>query len=449
MVDAGSIWVYLRLNADGLTTGLTRAKAGLVEWRDETNANTCDMLKWGSAITATLAPLAAATAAYVAATEKYERMATELRDLSYTTDISTQQLQRMQYAALLSNTSNQTLSMSLNTLTLRMNDYGDSTKAADKAFRDLGVDPTGKRPDQVFKEIASAIVSIEDPTHRAAVGEALMGKGWKEMLLYMETYIKDADKIAKAPVWTDDQNQKLIDAKTRIDNLSNSVTILAGSVLAYYETLSQENEAMNSNPSYLEQWLGNTFGDKSGGRKGAGGRGGEISPSASPATPDNSWASAIFGGESEGHIDTALEGIENITDALKDQKNAIDDLTEARKELNDITKDYAQSQEDLDKDYARQLSMVNTRDVSAVMNLSKRHQFAEEDLVTGYQRESAAQQIVINKAQEGVDIAGGKVAKAAMGFALTINGNVTVNGDKSLERKLNDEYKNTGGTVRP
>lgn len=257
-MDAGSIWIKLGLDATSLNAGLASAKVSLVKWRDETNASTKSMAKWGAAIGATIAPILAVSTAAYAATMKFGAMAQELEDLSYTTGLTTQKIQQLQYAATLSGTEFSMVSGALNKLSLSIADAGDETTAASKAFKEIGVTTDGRTIDEVFDDTALALVSMKNTTERNRIAMDLYGKSWKDLLPYMQTYTEKAEEIKKHPVYSDEERQALIDAKIEWEKLGDSVTIYTGKAIAATEKT--QNLLRNLNPIYLALFGGNDGG---------------------------------------------------------------------------------------------------------------------------------------------------------------------------------------------
>jgi hypothetical protein len=184
--------LYVKIGADttGLEAGLAKTKLDLTKWRDETNASTKDMASWGAAIGATVAPMLAVGAAAYGLIEKYGGMAQQLKDLSITTGLTTQKLQELQWAAVLSGTSFDRAAFAITNLNFKMQEATDKSSAAYDAFYKLGVNPEGKTPDQVFEATALALSHIEDPTKRATLANELYGRTWREILPFIESYQK-------------------------------------------------------------------------------------------------------------------------------------------------------------------------------------------------------------------------------------------------------------------
>jgi hypothetical protein len=238
------LWIKIGLDTTQLEQGLTKTKASLTEWRDETNANTRDLAKWGQAIGAATAPLLAFGAAAVVAIEKYGAMADNINDLALSLDVSTDKIQHFQKAAVLSGTDMGTVSQSLGKLSISMGEFDNKTSAAAKAFERLGIDPSGRGMDEVFDETALALYRMEDTTQRNAIAMDLYGKSWKDMLPYIETYVEKQDEIQSSPTMSREELQNLEDAKIAWDNLGQSAFMATGKILAFVEnSFSQETMA--------------------------------------------------------------------------------------------------------------------------------------------------------------------------------------------------------------
>lgn len=228
------MWVRLTLKND-LTAGLTQATKGLTTWRDETNKNTLELGKWAAALGATVAPYVAIGAAVYGAIEKYGAMAQQLKDLSYQTGLSTTKLQQLQYAATLSGANFDRVSMAVGSMNLKIAESADKTSTAAKAFTGLGINPSGKSPDEIFEEIASALIKIEDPTKRAVLANELLGRGWREMLPFMQDYIDKKKEIAAHETISYEDLQTLADYKSTVDGITSSLNMMIAKLVVAAE----------------------------------------------------------------------------------------------------------------------------------------------------------------------------------------------------------------------
>jgi hypothetical protein len=344
-------------------TGLLTAKKDLTTWRDQTNENTRDLVKWGSAISATVAPILAVGTAIYSMQEKYGAMAAQITDLSYTTGLSTDKIQQLQFAAVLSNTAFSSVTTGVNQLTLSIAKAGDVSSDAGKAFTALNISPRGKTYDQVFEDTVSALVSMKDETRRNEIAMTLYGRSWKEMLPFMDDYIKNKTKIQSSPMFSAQELQDLKDAKASLDALSASATIYAGKVVAmgdkelerdlmliraytkaghldfkgfYDEVMTYRDKEIQKETNKLQELYGHK---------------------------DLTGSNEILS-EQEKKIELTNEEIE----AQKKLKAATDDLISAE-----------QRRADTNKQFSRDLATIDQMDTAAVRNLIVQHKYDIED----------------------------------------------------------------------
>lgn len=97
----------------------------------------------------------------------------KLNDLSKSTAISVEDLSGLAHAAKQSGTDLDGIAKSVNKLSVEMGKDPER-------YRRLGV--TAREPIEAFKQLADAIVSIEDPQKRAAVAQAALGKSWQDAM---------------------------------------------------------------------------------------------------------------------------------------------------------------------------------------------------------------------------------------------------------------------------
>jgi hypothetical protein len=137
-----------------------------------------------------LAPVSAAAAAaltgIVGLTVKAGMAADELNTLAKQTGLSTETLQKFQYATDLIDVPLETLTGSLTKLTRTMGAAQDGNKQAVATFEQLGVaitDETGKLRDNeaVFQDVIAALGGMENETERNIMAMALMGKSAQDL----------------------------------------------------------------------------------------------------------------------------------------------------------------------------------------------------------------------------------------------------------------------------
>lgn len=145
------------------------------------------------AAAASAAAVAAAAAAAVKIVKSFANMALEagkaadeLTTLSKQTGLSTDELQRYQFAADRIDVSLDTITGSMTKLTRNMSSASKGSKTASEAFAKLGVavtDSNGELRDrnEVFRETIKALGKIENVTERDAVAMDIFGKSAQEL----------------------------------------------------------------------------------------------------------------------------------------------------------------------------------------------------------------------------------------------------------------------------
>jgi hypothetical protein len=409
----GALWVVLGLQDDasaqleaanakmeGSTTKTVGKMSGsLTNWRDNVNRSNAEMAKWAAAIGSYVAPAAAAVAIAVAEVNKFGNIADDINDLSYATGLSTRKIQELQYAATLSNTEFSAVTGGIKLFTLAIAEAKDKSSGAAKAFAALGVVTEGRSYDQIWEDTARAIASVEDETTRAALANTLYGRGWQEMVPYIHDYVQDAEKIKGIDYLTDEQLADFEESKAQLDALGYKLTILEGKVVSFF--LANRGRLFDLDKA-VEDW---SQGPETPGST-------DLGKSPTPKVPTNAAdaGSAVLDGMSaadaraaylEGHTIPALQkaydtlkasgtsSAEEIDAAyiqLQEAKEQLIRLTEDQtdsektlaKTVGDVEKEY-QRLEDINRDFQREMSITNPRDVARVRDLNIRHQWAVED----------------------------------------------------------------------
>ena len=409
----GALWVVLGLQDDasaqleaanakmeGSTTKTVGKMSGsLTNWRDNVNRSNAEMAKWAAAIGSYVAPAAAAVAIAVAEVNKFGNIADDINDLSYATGLSTRKIQELQYAATLSNTEFSAVTGGIKLFTLAIAEAKDKSSGAAKAFAALGVVTEGRSYDQIWEDTARAIASVEDETTRAALANTLYGRGWQEMVPYIHDYVQDAEKIKGIDYLTDEQLADFEESKAQLDALGYKLTILEGKVVSFF--LANRGRLFDLDKA-VEDWTQKpeTPGSPDQGK------------SPTPQVPTNAAdaASAVLEGMSvadarAAYLETyTIPALQKAYDALKSSGTgsaaeidaAYIQLQEAKEQLIRLTEDQTDSEktlaktvgdvekeyqrlEDINRDFQRELSITNPRDVARVRDLNIRHQWAVED----------------------------------------------------------------------
>jgi hypothetical protein len=421
----GALWVVLGLQDDAsaqleaanakmeksTSKSVGKMSGSLTDWRDNVNKSNGEMAKWATAIGSYVAPAAAAVAIAVAEVNKFGNIADGINDLAYSTGLSTRKVQELQYAAAISNTQFSTVTGGIKLFTMAIVEAKDESSEAAKAFAALGVTTIGRSYDQIWEDTARAIASVEDETTRAALANTLYGRGWQEMVPYIHDYVQNADKIKGIDYLTDEQLDDLEEAKAQLDALGYKLTLVEGGVVAFFANLNSEGNKFEVEDTVLDRLLA--------------GKGFQESfmpwqtpqeePGKTPAKPPiptnaADVASAIVEGMSATDAKAAylerytIPGLQKAYDALKasgvasaeDISAAYIQLQEAKEQLIRLTEDQTNSEktlaktvggveseyqrlEDINRDFQREMSITNPRDVARIRDLNIRHQWAVED----------------------------------------------------------------------
>lgn len=424
------LWVAIRLKTDDFYFALDKTRYGLTEWRDETNKNSLEMARWGAAFGAVSAPIIAVGVAAYSTIEKFGGMAQEIKDLSYTTGLSTQKIQELDYAATLSGTNFSTAIGGIENFTVAIGKAADASSEYGKAFATLGVTTSGRTTDQVLEDTFKALVNTRDETERNTLAMALFGKSWKEMIPYMEAYVKNAKEIKANPYLTDEELNANAEAKEQIDALGKKWEIAEAKMIAYFTGLFDNNKKaaieaakrdqaqyqpgdaayayserilQDEDPAYkAAKESGNFKGNYSDWENFNKTMGADYlnvteSPSLSMsnnfvnnykgmtdaemelydanvalAAAQKDQAAAL----TQADYDTASEKVQKYTNKVQDlEKELSSGLTSAQDNYNSAV----EKMQDINKDYKRDLQSVDIRDFSAVSDLYVKHKYAVED----------------------------------------------------------------------
>lgn len=134
--------------------------------------------------------------------------ADSLEKLSDKTSIGVEELQRLQAVAQDSGNTLEEVANAVNQMQRRIGEGAPKTAAA---LNEIGLSIAELKalsPDEQFFAIAKAIAAIKDPTEQMAVGVALMGKGFAQVL---PTIKADIDKLKDSTVTMSKENVKALD----------------------------------------------------------------------------------------------------------------------------------------------------------------------------------------------------------------------------------------------
>ena len=194
-------------------------------------------------------------------TLKAAEAADELNTLSTKTGISTDELQKFQYAAGTIDVSVETIAGSMGKMTKNMASAASGSKSAQEAFAKLGVavtndDGSFRDRNEVFKETIKALGEISDETERDAAAMAVFGKsatelnplimGGAEAFEALGQHAEEAGLIMSG----DDLNS-LSELSDRFDILKQTVSMAGSQFLAQFA--GPMTEGINMLIGYVER----------------------------------------------------------------------------------------------------------------------------------------------------------------------------------------------------
>lgn len=159
-----------------------------------------------------------------------------LSNLSVTTGITVEGLQRLEALGVTSGVSMETLAGAVSKLQIKLND-----PAAIRAIRAMGLNYAEIRklkPEEQFLEIAKSVARIEDPVARANAGAALFGQTWQDIAPAIQGDIQKI--IDQADILSTDQVEALDKAGDAWDAFANKVDKRVGQVLGNLIILSDK-----------------------------------------------------------------------------------------------------------------------------------------------------------------------------------------------------------------
>jgi len=246
-------------------TALNNANAQIERNNDLLSEKRVAVLKGVAEGFAAMATAAVAAATAVAKlTLDSSKWADDLNTLSKQTGISTEDLQKYQYAADRIDVSLDTLTGSMSKLTKNMSSAKDGTGTAAEAFESLGVsivDANGDLRDNedVFKDAIKALGQMENETERDATAMAIFGKSAQELnplILGGAEALEELGAQAEAAglILEQDSLDKLNELKDATDGLK-ATTEAAGHAFSV-QFASPMASAVNLATGYVEQLVG-------------------------------------------------------------------------------------------------------------------------------------------------------------------------------------------------
>lgn len=225
--------------------------------------------KWGSALQVVAKGLAALTAAAGAAVAAIGKLtidagyaADDINTMSKVTGLSTEEIQKFQYASEKIDVSLDTLTGSMSKLTKNMASARDGSGAASDAFKKLGVsvtDGNGEFRDrnEVFQETIAALGEISNETERDALAMEIFGKSAQDLnpliLGGAEALKQLGDEASEAGlILNQDALDKLNTVSDAMDTFK-ATTSAAGRLLAT-QFAGPVSDAINTVTGYIQKF---------------------------------------------------------------------------------------------------------------------------------------------------------------------------------------------------
>lgn len=201
--------------------------------------------KFSSFFTGATAGLAAVAAAAAYASEQFKEMAhtaRKMEELSGATGMSTESLQKFEYAARLAGESTEWYNGTIQKLLTNMGKARDATSDQALAFARLGVKPDGKTVDQVYVEVFEALQKVDNMQERASLSSELLGKSWIEATIAGNHYVENLEKIESKTYFTSEEIKEMAEQQARWNaTMADGNLLMQRSVFTLYEVTEKMN----------------------------------------------------------------------------------------------------------------------------------------------------------------------------------------------------------------
>jgi len=191
--------------------------------------------KVGMAVTAAGAAI---TAAIGLSIKSYADAGDAAKEMSERTGLSVENIMQLDHAAKLSGTSIDSLEVGMKKAAKVITDAGDGSTSAMEALNKLGLSVDkliGKKPDEQFNLLATALSNIKDPTERAAAAQEIFGRSGTQLLPMLADGAAGLAKMKQEAV--DLGLVMSADAAAKADQFNDSLTILKGSLQGVKNTI--------------------------------------------------------------------------------------------------------------------------------------------------------------------------------------------------------------------
>lgn len=261
--------VKITANADGLNRALTETANKLSNWSRNSMGGFTELGESLGLIAirfaAMTAPITGTGAAIIALASKTSDAAIEISNMSKEVGLSINTLQRLKYAAQLSNIDFNSLGVSFGILSKNIIEASSGIGAASDTFAALGIkvkDSNGniKSTDEILSQLSGKFSNMKDSAGKTALILELFGRSGKDMIRVFEEFqstggldkVFTEDNIAAAKKYDDN----IKNMKINFDNLAHSIGNKLIPVLnTYYDYFTKDLpvERMKSQLDVLEK----------------------------------------------------------------------------------------------------------------------------------------------------------------------------------------------------
>lgn len=174
-VRAGRAYVEIGANDASLVRGLRRAQARLEAFGAGVRSIGLRLIGAGAAL----------SAPFGLAIREFERVGSQLKDVSERTGVGTDKLQEYAYAAGVTGATLENVEKAMAQAAKNATAAADGSKQAADGLRDVGLSAAQVRdmkPDELFDAILAGLSAIPDPARRTATAMALLGRTGRAMI---------------------------------------------------------------------------------------------------------------------------------------------------------------------------------------------------------------------------------------------------------------------------
>lgn len=147
----------------------------------------------------------------------------KIQDLSIQLGITTEEVQRLQWAALYTSTEFSAVEMALNKLVISLGEAQVATSKQAQALRDLHINTDGKSTADIFNEVVLALGDMENTTARNRIAYDLFGKSYKEVIAMTKDYDEALKKANESAIINDKTSAQIEKADIALKAFTKTV----------------------------------------------------------------------------------------------------------------------------------------------------------------------------------------------------------------------------------